>query len=553
MSASSKKKLRKEMAASKMTERQQKEQAEAKKLKRISVAFVAIMLVVALLAGSILVTRAVNQSGYFEKNTIAATVGEHELTTVEVNYYFTDYVRSIYQQWYNQYGTSINMYMSFMGLDLNKPLDRQVYDAKTGQTWAEFFLESALEKARTDYALYDKAMADKDFKLSEDDQKNLDAMGDTLDLYAMYFGYKNADKYLGATYGWGSDVNSYVNYNKVSTIANAYYTQYSDSLKYEDEDIRKYEEENYDKYTSFTYNSYYVSITSYLPSGVTSSKATAEQRAEAVKKAEEVAKDLAGAEDLVKLDEAIKALPINKDNKNAATTKNTGVLYTALNLSDAAKDWLSDDAREYDDIAYFVDESTSTDADGKETKTVNGYYVIGYMSHDENLRKLASVRHLLVKFEGGTTDSSGNKTYSKEEKAAAKLEAERLLEVWKKGKATEETFINMVKEYSDDSSKDSGGLFEGIHTNSSYVDSFKAWSLDTARKPGDTGVIVSDFGYHVMYYVKDGDLTYRDYMITEDLRTADVEKWYKGIIDTVKITPANTNRVNTDMIISQIV
>ncbi len=551
MSASSKKKLRKEMEASKMTERQRKEQAEAKKLKRLSVSFIAIMLVIVLAFGSIMGWRGYNQSGYSEKNTIAATIGEHKLTTVEVNYYFTDYVRSAYQQWYSQYGSSMSMYLSFMGLDLSKPLDRQKYSAD--QTWADFFLESALEKARTDYALYDKAMADKDFKLSEDEQKSLDAIPDTLSLYAMYYGYKNANKYLSASYGWGSTVDTYTQYNKVSTVAQAYYNQYSDSLKYEDEDIRKYEEENYDKYTSFTYNSYYVAVSAYLPSGVTTSKATAEQKAEALKKAEEVAKQLAEAENLIKLDEAIKALPINKDNKNAATTKNTSIMYSKLNLSDAAKEWLADDAREYDDIAYFADETTTKDADGKETKTVNGYYVLGYLSHDENLRKLANVRHLLVKFEGGTTDSSGNKTYSKEEKEKAKAEADRLLEVWKKGKATEETFINMVKEYSDDSSKDSGGLFEDIHASSSYVDSFKAWSLDTARKPGDTGVIVSDYGYHVMYYVGDGDLTYRDFMITEDLRTADVEKWYKDIIDDVTVTVGNTKRVNTGDSITHLV
>lgn len=550
MSASSKKKLRKEMAAAKMTERQQREKAEAKKLKRISVAFTVIMIAVALIAGSILVTRAVNQSGIIDRNTIAAVVGDHELTSVQLNYYFVDYVRSMYQQWQSQYGSSINMYAMFMGLDLSKPLDKQVYNSSTGQTWAQYFLSQALEKAKTDYALYDKAMADPDFKLTEDQQKELDATKQTLDIYALYFGYKNADKYLSVQYGWGSDAESYMEYTKINTIASTFYANYHDSLKYEDEDIRKYEEENYDKYTSFTYNSYYIPLTSYLPTGVKESEATAEQKAEALKKAEDVAKKLAASEDLIKLDEAIAALPINENNKNAATTKNTSILYTNLSIPDAGKEWLADDAREYDDITYVAYETTTTDADGKETKTVNGYYVLGYMSHDENLRKLASVRHLLVKFEGGTTDSNGNKTYSKAEKEAAKREAERLLEVWKKGSMTEETFINMVKEYSDDTSKDSGGLFEGIHAGSAYVDSFKAWSLDIARKPGDTGVIVSDYGYHVMYYVKDGDLTYRDYMITEDLRTADVEKWYKDIIDKVTITAKDTGRINTDLIMS---
>ena len=67
MSASSKKKLRKENAAAQMTEKQQKELSEAKKLKRMTVTFVALMLVVAVSAGTILVVRGVNNSGVLEK------------------------------------------------------------------------------------------------------------------------------------------------------------------------------------------------------------------------------------------------------------------------------------------------------------------------------------------------------------------------------------------------------------------------------------------------------------------------------------------------------
>ena len=143
MSASNKKKLRKENAAALLTEKQQKQQAEAKKLKTISVTFVAIMLVIALAAASILVVRTVNNSGIIDRNTIAAVTGEHEpnsheLNSVQINYYFNDYVRGLYQQWKSSYGQSVSLYTMMMGLDLNKPLDRQVYDEKTGETWADY-------------------------------------------------------------------------------------------------------------------------------------------------------------------------------------------------------------------------------------------------------------------------------------------------------------------------------------------------------------------------------------------------------------------------------
>ena len=33
------------------------------------------------------------------------------------------------------------------------------------------------------------------------------------------------------------------------------------------------------------------------------------------------------------------------------------------------------------------------------------------------------------------------------------------------------------------------------------VESFDAWCFDSARKPGDTGIVKTNYGYHVMYFV----------------------------------------------------
>ena len=549
MSASSKKKLRKEQTAAMLTEKQQKEQAEAKKLKAISVTFVVVMLVIALTAASILVIRAVNNSGVIDRNTIAAITGKHELNSVQMNYYFTDQVQNAYQGWKEAYGNSLSLYTSMMGLNLNKALDKQVIDEETGETWAENFLKSALEKAKSDYALYDMAVKD-NFKLSEDEQDTMEYNISMLDFYALYSGYTDANSYLKAHYGYGSDVESYTEYVKISTIANAYYKNHKDSLTYDSTAIREHEEKNPLNYTSYSYASYYVVSSNYITGGTKNENGTivytdAEKEA-GIKAAEEVANKLAENKNVVDLDKAIAALDINKGKEDAASTKNSLVLYT--DIPSVLQRWLSEEGRVENDITVIANEVTSKDADGKETKTIAGYYVVLFQARDENLRALANVRHLLVKFQGGKTTSSGT-TYTDEEKAKAKAEAERLLKVWQDGAATEETFIAMIKEYSDDGSAEDGGLFEDIHRNSDYVDSFKNWSLDIDRKPGDTGVIVSDYGYHIMYYVSDDALTYRDYMIQEELREADVEKWYDGIVDAAKITTVKTNRLNLDMIL----
>ena len=548
MSASDKKKLRKEQAAAQLSERQLHEQAEAKKLKRTTYTFVAIMLVVALTAVGVLGVRAVNHSGIIDKNTIAATTGEHKLNSVHMNYYLNDYIRN----WASSYGENLSVYAGMMGLNINSPISEQVTNSETGETWADRFLNDALAKAKSDYALYDKAMAE-GFKLTEDQQEALDMSGEQLKLYAMYYGYSNANAYLRAAYGYGSTVDSFMEYNKVATIAQAYYNQYKDSLKYDDAAIREHDNKEPNAYTSFNYASYYLSCSSFLTGGTTDDKGNktysdAEQAAAAAK-AEEIAKALAASADVEALDKAIAALEINKDKKDAASTKNTAVMYSGIPT--VLQSWLADKARAEGDITYIANESTSKDADGKEIKTINGYYVVIFQTRDENLQPLANVRHLLVNFEGGTTDSNGNKTYSDAEKAKAKEEAEKLLQQWKDGEATEESFIALVKEHTDDTaSKETGGRYEDIHRDSNDMPHFKNWAVDADRKPGDTGVVVSDYGYHVMYYVGDDDMTYRDYMISEELRAADLEKWHTGITDAATITTGNTKRLNLDAILA---
>ena len=160
MSASSKKKLRKELAAEMLTEKQRQEKKEAKKLKTMTISFVAIMLVIAIVFGTVLVSNGVNRSGYFQKKTIAATVNGQQLNSIQINYYLTDYIKNLYSQWQSQYGESVDTMIGFMGMQATVPLNKQDYDKEKGITWSDYYLGEALAKAKSDYALYNKAIAD---------------------------------------------------------------------------------------------------------------------------------------------------------------------------------------------------------------------------------------------------------------------------------------------------------------------------------------------------------------------------------------------------------
>lgn len=154
-----------------------------------------------------------------------------------------------------------------------------------------------------------------------------------------------------------------------------------------------------------------------------------------------------------------------------------------------------------EDITLYYEEN-------KEVFTANG------ITRDIGL--ISDVRHILIQPQGGETDESGTTTYSEDEWATALSEAEKILNQWKEGEATEESFAALANTYSaDGGSNTTGGLYEDIHIDSSYVPEFKNWAIDASRKPGDTGIVQTTYGYHIMYFV-DGE-NYFEYVVGEQL------------------------------------
>ena len=547
MSASDKKKLRKEQATELLTQRQQQEQAEAKKLKTYTITFVAIMLAVVIAVLGILAVRAVNNSGIIQKNTVAATVGDQELNSIELSYYYIDAINKSYNEWYNEFQTNTDMYLEAMGLDTSKPLNEQT-NPDTEKSWAQFFVDAALTQAKEDFALYNQAMADK-FELPEDEQKALDNTIKNIETYAQLYGYSNADQYLRASYGYGADVESYTEYLTRSTIAQAFNVAHNDGLSYEDKQIREQDDKDPAKYNSYNYTSLYLSYSDFLEGGEKQEDGsvtyTDEQR-EAARKALKAAADklakAKNAKDLKKLADEIK-----KDKFTLA--ENESQLYTDINAP--VNEWLANSKRKAGDIAALANTSTTEDDDGKEITQTNGYYIVIFNKRIDNTKLMSDVRHLLVKFEGGNTDSTtGITTYTEEEKNKAKTEAEGYLKTWKDGKADEESFIELVKKHSDDSTASEGGLFENIHPDSSYVPNFLNWSIDADRKKGDAEVIETEYGYHVMYYVGNSDMTYRDFLITEEMRSNDHTEWYDGLLEAVKVKEGDISKLKLDVTIA---
>ena len=173
-----------------------------------------------------------------------------------------------------------------------------------------------------------------------------------------------------------------------------------------------------------------------------------------------------------------------------------------------------------------------------------------FQEKNDNTSPMDNVRHILVQPEGGhLDDATGETVYTEAELIVAENEANKLLNQWKAGAATEESFIAMVKEHSaDTASVADGGLIPDIHPRSTYMENFRAWAIDPARKSGDTGLVSTDYGWHIMYYVGESDMSYRDYMITEELRSETQNTWYEGVVESTKIETNNVSKMDREFL-----
>ena len=124
--------------------------------------------------------------------------------------------------------------------------------------------------------------------------------------------------------------------------------------------------------------------------------------------------------------------------------------------------------------------------------------------------KYVDVRHILILPEGATIENIYTETFSEEAWASAEKKAQELLNQWKSSGNKEETFAELANANSaDPGSNTNGGLYEDVYEGQ-MMEEFNAWCFDTARKKGDSGIVKTKAGYHVMYYAGESIL-WKDY------------------------------------------
>jgi len=520
MSASDKKQQRKAAQAEAMTQRERRQAEEAKAAKQQKTIYTAIGAVCAAAAVALLVW---NGSGRLHDNAAAMTIDGVEYSAADLQYYYSLARNQVYNtaaSYIQQYGFNIT------GYDPSVDDGAQWYNEAEGQTWADYFREQAVENLKQTATLCAAAEKDEGYTATEAVQKSVEDQLASFDVPAARSGMTRS-AYIKSAFGVSEKVLER-NLTRDAT-ASEYANHYWDGLSYEDSEIQAYYEENADTMDTYDYRLFTVSGT--VPTTDADGntvEVTDEQKeaamAEAKEKAEEAMAEIKAASNKEKA--FIAAAPKYGDEETyteADSTLNAEVLGSRLYVSTDLDAWLKDSARKSGDVTVL--------------ETSTGYQVVLFLDRYLAQDPTVDVRHILVRAD--TTDSTstnaqGVRVPTQEAMDAAKAEAEALLEEWKAGEMTAESFGALANEHSDDGgSNTKGGLYTCVYEGE-MVPNFNDWIFDSARKAGDTGLVENNsdtgtyYGWHVVYYQGE-NVPYWKSTATNALKNASLEEYVNSL------------------------
>ncbi len=431
-----------------------------------------------------------------------ASYGDKKINAAEYNYYYKSLYNKMYQtaSYYDQnYGSGYGTYLT--GFDYTADPADQEYtgeDAPEGvKTWADYFKSYSSTSAFFYQTIYEKATSAEavkaGFTYSEEEMNTqIDDVITQIETAAKEAEF-SVDNYISKVCGEGLTEKTYKELIQRDFIVSEYLEWYQENEGniLSDKEIDAYYKENkdsYDKITARVFTFEYKGKDSDEESTATYTKS------EAKALAEQMLAKVTTSDKFADLAVEYASKDQKSSYKEDSATLVSGVTKSSIESSAASvAKWLFDSKRAIGDKAVIEEKDTNT------------FYVVLLVSlpTPDKTDAGVAVRHILCQAE--TTDEEGNDLDDKAKAdnfAKAKKDAEAIYKEWKKGDATEDSFAALAKEKTDDTgSAENGGLYEDINADSSYVPEFLNWSIDGSRKPGDTEIIKTDYGYHIMYFV----------------------------------------------------
>ena len=371
-------------------------------------------------------------------------------------------------------------------------------------------MKESAQVALNQYLIYAEAAKEAGVALDDDDYATIDANLEALESVAASSGYsKNA--YMSMAFGKGIKEKDIRDFYELVLLATKYENQIYDETEdaVTDEEINEYYKANIDTLAVADVLKYSETLT--LDAGLSADEKTA-MKSEFLAKfdamgaatSEEEFKTalLAYLTEKAELEGTAddeEALSPEAEVENALATLSA----SEVSLAEAAE-WLfeTNDEDEHvrlaGDVKVFVDDDDADDDAAEEeteeseeaeeveegsaaTYTVEAYFVVKAPYPNDTITK--STGHILIAFD----------SYDTEEEAKAK--ADEVYAELQAGEITKERFEELAEKYTDDS-----GVFYDNISEGEMVEEFEAWVFDETREYGDTDIVETEFGYHIMFF-----------------------------------------------------
>lgn len=426
----------------------------------------------------------VESTGIIDRASTALKVGDTKVSVAEFNYYYSMAYNEIANQaaqYEQQFGSNV------LGFDTNVPPDEQNSTQKdedgNALKWSEVIKQRAVAIAQQTVGYYNEALEAK-IELTEDQQAEINETVENYRTQAAQSNY-SLNAFLKTYFGAGFNEKTFVKQLEMEILASSFteakQKEVNDSIT--DDVITAEYNANKKLYD-------YADIRYYTVSFKTLTKNEGETD-EALKARQKEANDKLIAEAKAVMakatDEKAFIAAVKEYNKSETDTtkKLTAASYESLKsaITEAGADWVFEAGRAAGNVNVFTGETSA-----------NIVYILA-PAHSGNS---VTVRHCLVDFAA----ADENNVTENEKKQAHKKATELLNGLGKE--FTSEDFGKMAeKNTADTASAATGGLYENIRITDNYVENFENWCFDSTRKAGDTGIVETEYGYHIMYFVSD--------------------------------------------------
>ena len=366
------------------------------------------------------------------------TVGDENVSRVEFDYNYNLVLNSYMSQ--NYY------FLSLLGLDLSGDLSRQMFSDTL--TWKDFFEEMTVDNLRRTKAL----------------KKEMEAAGFTADVAEEYAEYRQllqdqasnagmtVNAYVKEIYGTYATLSRIQDFVKESLMTTAYYNHVREEKMPSDQEITDYYEENKDSYDSVDYR--LITVNAELPTEPTELADPVEETSEA---STEVGGEVEYEPSEAEIEFAMQQAKSEADEAEK-TVLTEGELYENMlnsSVSSTLREWLFDSARTPGDTTVIEDAAN------------NRYYVLAFVDRYLDQTPSADLRVIMTE--------DGN--------------AQAILDEWKAGAATEESFAALADQYNDSTYAGfEGGLVEA-QVPSRLPEELGNWINDKSRSVGDAAFI----------------------------------------------------------------